>query len=93
MISIRNVNKTFRTATGAHAHVVRNLSLEVPEGCLYGLIGPGAAAPPETAPLFETARRHGIAFTLGFAEKTEAGGRTRRFNTTVPTPRRLRGHR
>ena len=43
MISIRNVNKTFRTATGAHAHVVRNLSLEVPEGCLYGLIGPGAA--------------------------------------------------
>ncbi len=43
MIAIRDLNKSFRTAGGAFAHVVRNLSLTVPEGCLYGLIGPGAA--------------------------------------------------
>lgn len=36
-----------------------------------------------TAPLFAAARRAGVAFTLGFAEKTQIGGRTRRFNTTV----------
>lgn len=43
MIRISSLNKSFRTAGGAFAHVVRNLTLEVPEGCLYGLIGPGAA--------------------------------------------------
>lgn len=38
----------------------------------------------ETAPLFETARRLGVGFYLGYAEKTvDAGGRTRRFNTSV----------
>ncbi len=37
----------------------------------------------ETAPLFTTARELGLAFTLGFAELTEEGGRTRRFNTQI----------
>ena len=43
MITIRGLNKSFRTAGGAFAHVVRDFDLTVPEGCLYGLIGPGAA--------------------------------------------------
>ncbi|MCE2923723.1 MAG: N-carbamoyl-D-amino-acid hydrolase, partial [Roseomonas sp.] len=34
----------------------------------------------ETAPLFEAARKYGIAFHLGYAEKTQEG---RRFNTAV----------
>jgi predicted amidohydrolase len=33
-----------------------------------------------TAPLFEAAKRHGLGFHLGFAEKTPAG---RRFNTAI----------
>jgi len=43
MIAIKDLNKSFRTAGGAFSHVVRDLTLNVPEGCLYGLIGPGAA--------------------------------------------------
>ena len=44
MISIRGVSKAFRSAAGGPASVVlRDVSLEVPQGCLYGLIGPGAA--------------------------------------------------
>lgn len=43
MIAIKNLNKSFRTSGGSFSHVVRNLTLTVPEGCLYGLIGPGAA--------------------------------------------------
>ncbi len=43
MIRIRGLNKSFRSAGGHLAHVVRDLTLTVPEGCLYGLIGPGAA--------------------------------------------------
>ncbi len=43
MIAVRGVNKSYRTAGGAISHVVKNLDLSVPEGCLYGLIGPGAA--------------------------------------------------
>jgi predicted amidohydrolase len=35
---------------------------------------------PATAPLFEAARRYGIAFHLGYAEKTPEG---RRFNTAI----------
>lgn len=35
----------------------------------------------ETAPLFEAAKRLGLAFSLGYAEKAEQGGLTRRFNT------------
>jgi predicted amidohydrolase len=39
----------------------------------------------ETAPLFEEARRLGIAFYLGFAELLAEGPRTRRFNTSILT--------
>ena len=38
---------------------------------------------PETAPLFERAKAHGIAFHLGFAEAAEEDGRLRRFNTAI----------
>jgi len=38
---------------------------------------------PETAPLFELARDLKIGFYLGYAELTEEGGRTRRFNTSI----------
>jgi predicted amidohydrolase len=37
----------------------------------------------ETAPLFTTARELGIGFHLGYAELTQEGGRTRRFNTAI----------
>lgn len=44
MIRIERVSKTFRAAAGGPPnHVLRDVSLTVPEGCLYGLIGPGAA--------------------------------------------------
>ncbi len=36
-----------------------------------------------TAPLFEAARSLGVGFSLGFAELLGAGGRKRRFNTSV----------
>ena len=38
---------------------------------------------PETQALFDKARELSIAFYLGFAEKTEENGRTRRFNTSI----------
>jgi predicted amidohydrolase len=37
----------------------------------------------ETRPLFEEAKRLGVAFKLGYAELTEEAGRTRRFNTAI----------
>ncbi len=37
----------------------------------------------ETAPLFATAERLKLGFSLGFAELTEEEGRTRRFNTQI----------
>jgi len=44
MISLRDVSKTFAPAGAAAPNaVLRNISLEVPQGCLYGLIGPGAS--------------------------------------------------
>ena len=44
MISIEGVSKSFRPAGGGPPnHVLRAVSLDVPQGCLYGLIGPGAA--------------------------------------------------
>lgn len=44
MISIKGLSKSFRPAGGgAPHHVLRNVSLEVPSACLYGLIGPGAS--------------------------------------------------
>ncbi len=38
---------------------------------------------PETQPLFDTARRLGIGFSLGYAELVTEGDRTRRFNTAI----------
>lgn len=38
---------------------------------------------PDVEPLFAEARRLGVAFTLGYAELVEQGGRKRRFNTSV----------
>ncbi|MBV9568258.1 MAG: N-carbamoyl-D-amino-acid hydrolase [Hyphomicrobiales bacterium] len=37
----------------------------------------------ETAPLFEAAKQANIGFCMGFAEKTEIGGRARRFNASI----------
>ncbi len=38
---------------------------------------------PETAPLFDAARRLGVGFYLGYAELAEEQGQTRRFNTSI----------
>ncbi len=38
---------------------------------------------PETRPLFETAARLGIGFSLGYAELAQEEGRTRHFNTSI----------
>jgi predicted amidohydrolase len=38
---------------------------------------------PETAPLFEEAKRLGIGFYLGYAELVREGNRKRRFNTSI----------
>ena len=43
MIEIRAVAKSFHAALGGRHHVLRDIHLRVPEGCLYGLIGPGAS--------------------------------------------------
>ncbi len=41
-LALRGVSKSFRTPAGPNV-VLRDVTLEVPRGCLYGLIGPGAA--------------------------------------------------
>ena len=38
---------------------------------------------PETQPLFELARQKGIGFYLGYAERTEEGGKAHHFNTSI----------
>lgn len=38
---------------------------------------------PDTQPLFERAREHGIGFYLGYAEKTVEDGETHRYNTSI----------
>jgi hypothetical protein len=38
---------------------------------------------PETAPLFDAARAHGIGFCLGYAELTEEAGALHRYNTSI----------
>jgi phospholipid/cholesterol/gamma-HCH transport system ATP-binding protein len=43
VITLEGLNKSFRGAEGAVNRVLRDVSLNVPQGCLYGLIGPGAA--------------------------------------------------
>jgi len=42
VLALRGVSKSFRTHAGPNV-VLRDVTLEVPRGCLYGLIGPGAA--------------------------------------------------
>ncbi len=41
-LALRGVSQSFRTHAGPNV-VLRHVTLEVPAGCLYGLIGPGAA--------------------------------------------------
>jgi phospholipid/cholesterol/gamma-HCH transport system ATP-binding protein len=44
VISIDEVEKSFRPSGGGRPnHVLRSVSLAIPQGCLYGLIGPGAS--------------------------------------------------
>jgi phospholipid/cholesterol/gamma-HCH transport system ATP-binding protein len=43
VIAIRGLSKAFPTAGSRTHEVLRAIDLEVPEGCLYGLIGPGAS--------------------------------------------------
>jgi phospholipid/cholesterol/gamma-HCH transport system ATP-binding protein len=44
VIRLSQVSKSFPNPHGAGKHsVVKGVSLDVPEGCLYGLIGPGAS--------------------------------------------------
>ena len=43
MIRIEGLTKSFAAHGGARHSVLRGIDLDVPEGCLYGLIGPGAA--------------------------------------------------
>ena len=38
---------------------------------------------PETAPLFDLGRQLKVGFYLGYAELTEEGGRTKRYNTSI----------
>jgi len=38
---------------------------------------------PETRPLFEVAKELGVGFYIGYAELTEEGGRTRRYNSSI----------
>lgn len=38
---------------------------------------------PQTQPLFEASKKLGVGFYLGYAELTEEGGETRRFNTSI----------
>ena len=38
---------------------------------------------PETQPLFDEAKKHGIGFYIGYAELTQEEGRQRRFNTAI----------
>jgi phospholipid/cholesterol/gamma-HCH transport system ATP-binding protein len=44
VISIERISKSFRPSGGGPPNeVLRGVSLHVPQGCLYGLIGPGAS--------------------------------------------------
>jgi phospholipid/cholesterol/gamma-HCH transport system ATP-binding protein len=44
VITLRHISKSFPVNGPKRvAHVLRDVSLHVPEGCLYGLIGPGAS--------------------------------------------------
>ena len=43
MIRVSGISKSVHQAGGGRRVILRDVSLEVPEGCLYGLIGPGAS--------------------------------------------------
>jgi phospholipid/cholesterol/gamma-HCH transport system ATP-binding protein len=43
VITIRGLSKSFPASGAQMRDVLRNIDLHVPAGCLYGLIGPGAA--------------------------------------------------
>jgi phospholipid/cholesterol/gamma-HCH transport system ATP-binding protein len=43
VIRLAGVSKSFHQPGGGSRSILRNVTLEVPEGCLYGLIGPGAS--------------------------------------------------
>ena len=43
MICLSGIDKSVRQLGGAARPILRNVHLTVPEGCLYGLIGPGAS--------------------------------------------------
>jgi phospholipid/cholesterol/gamma-HCH transport system ATP-binding protein len=43
LIALESVSKTFRAPLGTSNPAVREVSFQVPQGCLYGLVGPGAA--------------------------------------------------
>ena len=43
MIRVSAITKSVHQAGGGRRVILRDVSLSVPEGCLYGLIGPGAA--------------------------------------------------
>jgi phospholipid/cholesterol/gamma-HCH transport system ATP-binding protein len=43
VIRLSGVSKSFHKPGGGSRSILRNVTLEVPEGCLYGLIGPGAS--------------------------------------------------
>jgi phospholipid/cholesterol/gamma-HCH transport system ATP-binding protein len=43
VIRLAGVSKSFHKPGGGSRSILRNVTLEVPDGCLYGLIGPGAS--------------------------------------------------
>jgi phospholipid/cholesterol/gamma-HCH transport system ATP-binding protein len=43
VIAVERLTKSFPHPAGGRRSIVTDVSLSVPEGCLYGLIGPGAA--------------------------------------------------
>jgi phospholipid/cholesterol/gamma-HCH transport system ATP-binding protein len=43
VIRLTGVSKAFHQPGGGSRSILRNVTLDVPEGCLYGLIGPGAS--------------------------------------------------
>jgi phospholipid/cholesterol/gamma-HCH transport system ATP-binding protein len=43
VIRLAGLSKSFHQPGGGSRSILRNVTLEVPEGCLYGLIGPGAS--------------------------------------------------
>jgi phospholipid/cholesterol/gamma-HCH transport system ATP-binding protein len=73
VIKLRSVSKSFAHGAAAKAarRVVRDVSFEVPESCLYGLIGPGASGKSVLLKLIVGLyRADGGAITVGHDEVT-----------------------